>query len=327
MEARRIDINWNPELSIYASEKFLRLVGDEYGWLGGFGKSGDLRCVLPYTIVTRGHVFRMVRFRVEPIPLQCELSVDEERAFINNASEYFRAAGSDMIIPATTNTIFRAYPNGATAAPYGSYTIDLKQSEDVIWSNIKKSNRNRIKGAVKRGVEIREGVEYLDAAYGLVRDTFKRSKMPFMDYQEFGRLVNGLGESVKIFVAYYKGRAQGCSVMPFSQYSTYALYGGRLPDAEPGAMNLLKWETIKFFRELGVRIFDFVGVRINPEKGSKQAGIESFKESFGGNLVRGYMWKIGFNPLKFAVYNLAVRVLRGGDIVDSEHHKLDGVVQ
>ena len=47
-----------------------------------------------------------------------------------------------------------------------------------------------------------------------------------------------------------------------------------------------------------------------------------FKERFGPKFVQGYMWKQSLAPLKSAVYSLGVRLLRGGDIVDREHHKL-----
>jgi lipid II:glycine glycyltransferase (peptidoglycan interpeptide bridge formation enzyme) len=87
-------------------------------------------------------------------------------------------------------------------------------------------------------------------------------------------------------------------------------------------MNLLNWEAIRQFRDLGVNRLDFVGVRINPEKGSKQEGIMIFKQRFGGKLFQGYIWKYSFRPLKFAIYSLAVRLLRGGDIVDHERHKM-----
>ena len=50
-----------------------------------------------------------------------------------------------------------------------------------------------------------------------------------------------------------------------------------------------------------------------------------FKQRFGGQLEKGYMWKYSINPLKFAIYSMAVRLLRGGDIVDNERHKLNGV--
>jgi lipid II:glycine glycyltransferase (peptidoglycan interpeptide bridge formation enzyme) len=89
-------------------------------------------------------------------------------------------------------------------------------------------------------------------------------------------------------------------------------------------MNLLQWEAIKRFRNLGVKRYDFVGVRINPEEGSKQEGLMTFKQRFGGYLAKGFMWKYSLSPLKYAVYSQAVKYLRGGDIVDAERHKLPG---
>ena len=89
-----------------------------------------------------------------------------------------------------------------------------------------------------------------------------------------------------------------------------------------GATNLLQWEAVRLFRGIGVKRYDFVGVRINPEKGSKQAGLMSFKQRFGGELAQGYMWKYSIRPARYAFYALAVRFLRGGDIVDHERHKM-----
>jgi len=89
-----------------------------------------------------------------------------------------------------------------------------------------------------------------------------------------------------------------------------------------GANKYLLWEAIKIFKKLGVKDFDFVGVRINPEKGSKQDALSSFKRHFGGQLVQGYIWKYPLNPVKYKLYNLAARLRSGGDIVDAEKHKM-----
>jgi hypothetical protein len=321
LKATRIEINWQPELSIFASEHFLKAVGDEYGWIGGLDDSSALRCVLPYTVV-RKPGFRLVRFRVETIRVGEELEFEEEKSFLNSVVEYFRSAGMDVIIPATTNTIFRTFPDGAFVAPYGSYIVDLCQSEEALWNNLHSKHRNVIRNATRKGVEIRTGMNYLDSAYEMVRDTFKRSKLGFMDYAAFKRYVLSLGEYVKIFVADYQGALQGCAVIPFSDHSAYYVYGGTMPNPITGAMNLLHWEAIRHFRAIGARRYDFVGVRINPENGSKQAGLMMFKERFGGQLAQGYLWKYSLRPLKSIAYSLAVRLLRGGDIVDQEHHKL-----
>lgn len=325
MKAEKIPIDWHPGLSIYASEPFLKAAGDEYGWLGGFDDTGKLRCVLPYTIIRKA-IFRMVRFRVETIWLGEALGVEEEKSFLNSVVEYFRSIGADMIIPATTNTIFRTWPDGAAAAPYGTYIIDLDHPEETLWNNLNSSHRRKVRLAMKQGVEVKSGLEHIETAYTLVRDTFKRSKMGFMSGLAFRDYVMSFGGNVKILIAEHQGKVQGSIVVPFSDHCAYYVYGGSIPEPVAGAMNLLHWEAIRQFRELGVKNYDFVGVRINPNQGSKQEGLMMFKERFGGKLVQGYMWKYALSPLRSIVYSLAVRVLRGGDIVDAERHKLRGTL-
>jgi hypothetical protein len=321
IQARPVDIAWHPGLSIYASEAFLKLVGDEYGWMGGVDAAGKLRCVLPYTVVKKAFL-RMVRFRVATIPLEDAFSIEEERSFLNSVVEHFRARGASMIIPATANTVFRTYPDGAMAAPYGSCIIDLQQPEETLWDNLHSKHRNVIRNAMKKGVEIQNGIEHLDAAYELIRDTLRRSRLGFMSHEALRRLVLGLGENVKIIVARHEGAVQGAAVIPFSRHSAYYVYGGSAPKPSTGAMNLLHWEAMKLFRGLGAGRYDFVGVRINPEKGSKQEGLMMFKERFGGELKGGYMWKYPLRRLYYWAYSAGVRALRGGDIVDQEKHKL-----
>ncbi len=321
MKAVRVSIDWHPGLPIYASESFLRSVGDEYGWIGGMGQSGTLRCIVPFVVLKKVTV-RMARFMVETIPWIPALSVEEERDFLNNAMDYFRSIGVDLVIPAPTSAVFRTYPDGADAAPYGSYVVSLNQPEEILWKNVHSKHRNVIRNAARKGVVIRSGLQYLETAHRIISATLKRSKLSFRSYDSFKKFVDRLGENVKIFVADHEGVIQGCAVVPYSEKSAYYLYGGSISSPLSGATNLLQWEAMRTFKELGVSSYDFVGARINPARGSKQAGIELFKRRFGGRLVRGYLWKYAFHPLKASVYSIGVRLLRGGDIVDQERHKL-----
>jgi lipid II:glycine glycyltransferase (peptidoglycan interpeptide bridge formation enzyme) len=78
-------------------------------------------------------------------------------------------------------------------------------------------------------------------------------------------------------------------------------------------------------RAHNVQRYDFVGVRINPEAGSKAEGLAQYKQRFGGKLIQGFIWKYALNPLKFRVYGWAVRALRGGDIVDQERRRSQSI--
>ena len=320
MTAKPIPIDWHPGLPVFASENFLKAVSDDYGWMGGTDATGKLRCILPYTVVRKGPL-RMIRFRVETISFGEGISLQEEKSFLNSCIAYLRSVG-DVIIPATTNTIFRAYPDGADAAPYGSYLVDLQQSEDVLWKNIGRITRQNIGTAKRDGVCIKSGLEHLATAYALIKETFGRSKLPFMSYESLQRFMSGLDETGKLITAEYQGVMQSCVIYAFSNYCAYAVYAGNAFPQHQGANKLIYWEAYRMFKELGVQRFDFVGARINPEKGSKNEAINLFKQRLGAKLTQGYIWKYALRPWKSLVYSNAVRFLRGGDIVDLERHKL-----
>jgi len=321
IKAEPIPVRWDPSMPVFAKEEFLRAVGDEWGWLGGIDECGSLRCFLSYTIIRKAGV-RMVRFRNETIPCGTGVDLVEEKSFLNSAVQYFRKTGADVIIPASNNAIFRTYPDLATAAPYGTYFIPLEKAETDLWAAVSTGHRRHVRSAEKKGVQVRNAPECVTSAHTIVRETFAKSSMPFMSSEKFSRLIGGLEGNVHVLTAEWQGRVQCCAVNAFSQHAAYYMYGGSIPDAAPGAMHLLHWEAIKMYRRMGVRRYDFYGARIDPEPGSKAAGLAAFKERFGAELDQGFIWKCGISPLKFAIYSLGVRWLRRGDIVDAEHHKL-----
>jgi len=82
MIVRPIKIDWHQDLSIFASENFLKAVGDEYGWLGGLDEADNLRCFLPFTIIKKPF-FKLIRFRVETVPVAGDFGAREEKTFLN----------------------------------------------------------------------------------------------------------------------------------------------------------------------------------------------------------------------------------------------------
>jgi len=321
MKVKAIPIQWHPGMPIFACESFLKAVGDDYGWLGGMSETGELQSILPYTVI-RKMIFRMVRFRTETIVLKKEFDIREEKTFLNEAMKYFRSQGADLIIPASNNAIFQTYPDGAEAAPYGSYVIDLNKPEEALWKNIDRITRQNIKTAQKNGVRIVDGFDQLEDVHRHVRETFQRSKLPFMNFESFKRYVEGLGSYGKIMAADHQGVVQSCVVFAFSDYCAYAIYAGNIADQYPGANKLLYWEAIRLFRSMGIQRYDFMGARVDPEKGSKQEALSLFKKRFGAELKRGFMWKYPLHKIPYHLYGLAARFRSGGDIVDAERHKL-----
>jgi hypothetical protein len=325
IEVRSVPINWHTDLPIFASGSFLSTVSKEYGWIGGFEGTKRLLCVLPYTLIRKARI-RLVRFQSETIPFSEDFSLDQEKTFLNKVLEFLRRTGADIIIPPRTSAIFPTFPEGAIAAPYATFIVDLRQTEEEIWRNINHTYRKDIQNAVKKGLRVRIDSQNLEKAYAIIRGTFQRSGLPFMDLREFLRLARGLGEHVKVFWAEVEGIPQSVAVFPFSQYCAYGVYGGSVPGGTAAAFKLIQWEAMKYFRSIGVRRYDLVGSRVNPEKGSKQEGLMLFKKRFGAEWAQGFMWKYPFSRWKYAVYQSAIRFQRGGDIVDQERHKLPELV-
>lgn len=316
-----IDLQWTEDMPVFACPEFLTRTGRSFGWIGGIDTSRRLRCVLPYTVTIRGRV-KMVRFRSETIMCEGPVSIDEERSFLEDACIILKEKGYDVIIPPTTNAIFRTFPRFSIAAPYGTYRIDLGLSEDALWQRIQRITCQNIKKALALGVTIRPVEGALEEVYNLVRGTFKRTGHPFMNKKTFLEYLDGLGMHGCVLGGYYNGRLETCVVYGYSRHSAYAIYGGNRADMAPGANKLLHWAAMQYFKRRNVRRYDFVGARIDPEPDSKAAGINSFKRRMGGELVKGYMWKVALHPLRSLIYSLAVRIARGGDIVDKESHKL-----
>jgi lipid II:glycine glycyltransferase (peptidoglycan interpeptide bridge formation enzyme) len=264
----------------------------------------------------------MVRFRVETIAMDGDLTIEAEKEFLSKSVAWFRTLGADIIIPSSTNAVFRTYPQGAEAAPYGTLVIDLRRTEEDLWNRVHSKHKNVIRNAMKKGVRIITGPEHAGSAYDLVRETFQRSSMSFMSKSDLLRIVANLGPKVRVMLAEADGRLQGCAIIPFSQHTAYYVYGGTADNPVTGATNLLQWEAIRQFRAVGVHWYDFCGVRIAPEEGSKAESLMKYKERFGSELRQGFLWKYSIRSLTAAVYSLSVKWLRGGDIVDMEKHKL-----
>jgi hypothetical protein len=321
IKAISTEIQWNDRLPIFLKDSFLRAVGNDHGWIAGIDGTGKEVCLLPYAL-TREHGISLARFRTETFMVEDDLSIEEEKQFLNCIPKLLRSHGVDIIIPATTNAVFRTFPDGAVVAPYGSYVVDLSMPEETLWKNMERITRQNINTAQKSGVRITEDRNFLDASYVLIKETFRRSRLPFMPREPFLRYIEGLGKYGKLLVAEHDGVLQSCVVYAYSKYCAYAVYGGNKDGQIPGANKLLHWEAMRLFRGLDSKKYDFVGARISPDKGSKADAINSFKRRLGGKLRQGYIWKCPLKPMKSFVYTMGVRLLRGGDIVDKEKEKM-----
>ena len=280
MKAVRLDVDWNPRLPIFASDCYLRHLGPEHGWLGGIDDTGELACILPYVVVTKP-MLRLVRFTAETILLKPGIDAEREKRFLNAAVEQLKSMKVDVIVPATFSSLFRTFPDRAIAAPYGNIIVDLTRGEEALWQGVHSKHRNVIRNAGRQGVTINSGSEHIDTAFELTRASLLRSAQgpverrrvdARMNHGDFSRLVQELGEYVRVMVADHNGVAQSAAVIPYSEHSAYYMHGGSIAKPLSGASNLLQWEAMRHFANLGVRRYDFFGARISPAAGFESRG-------------------------------------------------------
>lgn len=252
---------------------------------------------------------------------------ESEEQFLNECIHYIKQNYDLMWINhSDTASEFNAYPAGSLVVPFGNYIIDLSKTEEEIWGNFHTKHRNSVRRAEKTGIKIISGsTELLDDFYILDVLTWKRSNLAIPQKQFYKNIIDNMDENIKIFVAYNDKEPQGAAFFYFNNNTCYYMFGSSCDKPETGSMELLHWKAILYMKEIGVKSYSFVGCRINEDKDSKYHGIQRFKSRFGGELKRGYLFKIIFNNKFYKVFVLLLKIQAfinkskyKGDIIDQE---------
>lgn len=307
-------------LPVFATKEFLSSKSEDYGWFV------DENFLLPF-YVDKKLFFKYIVFPSETIYLNNSLSTDDEKRFLNEVIKDIKKSLPyiDFVVQQPTNVVFNTFPDKAIYCEFGSYQIDLTQDEDVLFANLHSKHRNVVRKAIKDGVTITNGKEFKDDAFKLVQDTMLRQGMnaPLKDI--FDIEANKLGDNLEFYVAIQDEKVQGSAIIYWNQNGAYYVHGGSIENPYGGSLNLMHWEIIKDMKSRGVKLYDFVGARIEPKKGTKLEGIQRFKSRFGATMKTGYLWKYPIKPLKYKLFELLKKINAKiknrsyvGDIIDQE---------
>lgn len=318
MKVKFTACDWKPDQSIYSSKDFLSTNSDSYGWIGGYINS-DLKILIPFTITSK-LIFKYATFHSSPIKLDPNLIENDELTFLEKSITLLKNCKIDFCAQTPSYTLFKLAPQDAITIDFGSYRIDLNKSEDDLWKSVNGKHRNVILNAKKKGVTIICGLPSdTYPIYKLFDETMKRSNMIFMSKVKFDDFLLKLQPNIVVATAYHNSQPVACGIFPFSHFSSYYQYGATVKSSVTGAMNLLHWEMIKYFKSHGVKTYDFVGARINPKRNSKIENIQKFKRNFGADLFYGKMWKVPIT-YKYFIYSALFKLKNKfkGDIIDQE---------
>jgi serine/alanine adding enzyme len=164
--------------------------------------------------------------------------------------------------------------------------VDLNKSEDTLWSEVYSRRRSQINKSERKGVTIRifNEPEMIEKSYDILREVYKRAKLPLPGKDYFISANRFLGEQeyLKFFGAFIEGRLIGVMYLLCFNERTYEWYIGCYMDYMRVHPNdLIIWEIFKWSKENGYKVFDFGGAG----RPDKEYGVREYKKKFGGNTV------------------------------------------
>ncbi len=164
--------------------------------------------------------------------------------------------------------------------------LDLQKSLEDIQKEMRKNTRYLIRKGEKRNVEVlhTDGLEYLDDFKKIYFDTVKRHKWDASEFDYIKKQYELFSskDMSRMFVAKYKGEIMAVSI--FTKFQDQVIYhhSGSILTETP-VMYVLIWEAIKYYKDLGVKEFNFFGISEKDDMKHPWYGLSLFKRGFGGN--------------------------------------------
>lgn len=199
---------------------------------------------------------------------------------------------------------------------YNKFTsiIDLTQNLDSIWQKMNRNSTRIIKQAEREDIKIRINCEY-DKFFQIYKNFLRKKRINSL-FEVFGvgiMPLNTIKKNGTLFVAEYQGEILTGHLFleDDSNIEDWVTGSKRLENEKErsklvGCANrLILWEAIKYGKEKGLKEFDFGGLfpENKAEKDPIKKGINSFKLSFGGEVVPGYSYEKGYSKsFKLAYY-------------------------
>lgn len=287
-------------LPVFATEAYLKSKSEDYGWLK------NEHFVLPFRI-ERKLIFKRLIFTTETLYLEENLSVEEEKKFLNEVVSFCQEQKlCDVIYKAQANAVFKTYPDASEHVEWASYESPLETTLEALFAQFRSKDRNIIRKAIKSGITVHQ-TKQIEKVHSNIQQTSERQNSflyPSLEYLQ--RLARNLPNNIAFFVVEYEQRIQGTAIIVYDQERAFYLYGGSSVRPLNGSLNFLHYKILDFCYQKGIAYYDLMGARTCVEKGSKFEAIQKFKSRFGMNLKQGYAFRVIINPIRFMLFSIMV---------------------
>lgn len=189
--------------------------------------------------------------------------------------------------------------------------LDLARPEDQILAAMKQKTRYNIGLALRRGVQIRQGLaEDLATFYDLYRETAQRDRFPIRPpeyYYDAWRSFLEAGQA-RLFLAQAEGEiVAGLMLFTFGPTAWYMYGASSQRHRERMPNHLLQWEAIRYARAAGCALYDLWGAPDTLDESDPMWGVYRFKVGLGGELARGLgAWDFPVNRVGYHLHSVIV---------------------
>ena len=301
-------------LPFFAQEKYLETKSSIYGWFV------SEEFILPFVLFTT-YIFKRIVFTTEPINKN-NSSIEEEVAFLDHMQNYIKKNNiCDFIHKPQPSAIFRTYPKNANVFKWGTFQLPINKDFDDMLTRVSSSQRKYVRHAIRDNITITKTDDF-EEVYALCNETLSRQKIQLLiDREEFTHQYKNLHpQNMIMFKATFEDEVQGVLVIFFDDKTAFAEYAGSVPRPKNGCLKLLHLYAMQYLAQNhNLTNFDFVGAVPDIREDSKEAGIQKFKREFGAEIKEGYQFTVTFNPIKYYLFNLMLKMrlmLKGVTYVD-----------
>lgn len=187
-----------------------------------------------------------------------------------------------------------------TIQPEYSIWLDLSLGREGLLAQMDNMHRRNTRLAEKRVVTSIEGMEAFEEFWRLFEETNRRARLLQHSKAYYQTVLTAMNQpfgTAFISIARQEGRALAAGLFVAFGGKVDYLYGGSSREnSNAKAPNGMHWGAINWGIEKGYRVYDLWGVPRRSE-GSHAAGIDAFKEGFGGQRVRFPAYDVAFSPL------------------------------
>ena len=174
-----------------------------------------------------------------------------------------------------------------------SQVVDLRRTEEELWSDLSGDARRQIRKAEQAGITIERAVwtDSLEDYYRLHQETYRRTHATPHPFAYFHGIAHGMGTMGHSVL--WRARASDGTTLAYHNSAWFA-HGGYYhtgcsvdPIAELGAGYVLFWNALLGAKNAGLWWYDCGAIFPNAVD-SKQKGLTTFKTKFGGEAHRAF---------------------------------------